>query len=391
MKNNALIALTAAASALPACQAQADEVADEFQIGYRYYAYDEEAFQTGDTFLPVIDRYDIDVNQFNLIAPLNESTELNANYQQEKMSGASPWYTVLDENGDPVQIMSGASIEDERRDAAVSVKTLLGNDSVVVTLATSDEDDYESRSAAVQYNMESQDRLSIYTFAADLSLDDINAVDADLFLTRPATEQGKRSSSLLFSYSRILNKTTVAKFSAGYSRKTGYLSDPYKLVLIGFDLLGDSRPEARHSRTLAAQVRWFSDDFNGALHADYRFYDDSWDIRSHTFELAWYQNLGWGVQLVPSVRLYNQQEAYFYQVFYQEARPDGFHSTDYRLSEFGAITYGLKLNKAFESWSFTLSAEKYESGGDTGLANADVENPGLLDFELLAIGVNYRF
>lgn len=388
-KNNALLALTAAASALPGVNAA--QISDEFQIGYRYYAYDEEPLDPDNVIGPITDRYDIDVNQFNLIAPLSETMELSVDYQHEKMSGASPWYTIMGPDGKPLQVMSGASIEDTRQDAAMSLTSLHGRHSFVATAAVSKEDDYDSTSFALEYNLETEDKLGTYTLAWDVSNDDIFPVDADIYPTRPQTEQSKHSNSALFAYSHIINKQTLVKFSAGYSRKTGYLSDPYKVVFVDFRLIGDTRPETRYSRTAALQARYFSDSLNGAFHADYRFYDDSWDIQSHTFEFAWYQNIGWGIQLVPSLRLYSQNEAFFYEVFYEQTREDGYYSTDYRLSEYGAITYGLSLNKAFENWSLTVSAERYESGGDKVFADADVENPALLDFTLIAAGFNFRF
>lgn len=94
---------------------------------------------------------------------------------------------------------------------------------------------------------------------------------------------------------------------------------------------------------------------------------------------------------MPSIRLYDQSSAYFYEVFYEQARDDQFHSTDYRLSEYGAITYGLMLNKSFKNWSITVSAEQYQSGADIGLANAENANPGLLNFNLVTVGFNVIF
>ena len=59
------------------------------------------------------------------------------------------------------------------------------------------------------------------------------------------------------------------------------------------------------------QNRLFMDSADVALHLDYRFYDDDWDIQSNTIHVAWYQNLGSGFQLVPSIRLYEQSESFF--------------------------------------------------------------------------------
>ena len=196
---------------------------------------------------------------------------------------------------------------------------------------------------------------------------------------------------MLASYSRILNKTTMVQFGFGYIDKSGFLSDPYKVVFVEGQLIGDNRPDGRTAKTFFSRLRFFSEVANGALHLDYRYYTDNWEIDSHTIDLAWYQNIADDWQLIPSVRLYSQTSSFFYENFYESVRVDGFHSTDYRLSEYGAVTYGLKLEKQLNDWTFNILAEKYHSSGNLGFADADVENPALLDFTLLSFGLNYKF
>lgn len=389
--NNALLALSAAAACLPALQAKAQQIAQDFQVGVRHYNYEESAVPQENVLNQQYERYDIEVNQFRLVAPLSDTMQLNVDYQHEKMSGASPWYTFQVPGEEPKQVMSGASIEDTRKDVAASLKIALDRDVLTLGAARSSEDDYKSRSYSIGYAKESEDRLTTWTFSADVSNDDINPVDAEIYRTRPATEQSKHSNSYLASYARIMNKQWLLKVAVGLSRKSGYLSDPYKQVFVDGALIGDSRPEKRISRTLAVQNRYFLDDLDAALHFDYRFYQDDWDIRSNTIDLAWYQNWDYGFQIVPSIRLYEQSEAFFYETFHTDVRADGNYSTDYRLSEYGAVTYGLKITKAFENWSLMLSGEKYASGGGHFLADADSEHPALLDFTLISVGIDFTF
>ena len=65
---------------------------------------------------------------------------------------------------------------------------------------------------------------------------------------------------------------------------------------------------------------------------------------SHTFELAWYQTLFDRLLIVPSVRYYSQGQADFYAPFCAAPRRDGFRSSDYRLSAFGATRGGSSSN-----------------------------------------------
>lgn len=391
MKNNVkntLTLLAAAASNVIATQAVGAEVTDKVQVGIRHHNYEEEKSKdfTGED----KPRYEIKVNQFSLLAPLSEEFEVSLSYQYEKMSGASPWYTFLS-NDKPVQVMSGASIFDKRKDITAGVRYAKELNSLSVGTAISKEDDYESRSYVVSYETESKTKLDTYSISADFSNDKINAVDFELYTTRPDSEERKHSSSILFAYSRVLSPDAIAQFSLGVSRKSGFLSDPYKIVLANFSLLPDSRPDKRIGKTAAFRYRHFVNFLDAAFHLDYRYYKDTWDIKSHTLEVAWYQNLPYEIQLIPSIRAYSQSSAYFYESFYSQGRDDGLYSTDYRLSEYGAFTYGLTLSKVIGNFKFSLNTEKYVSGGDYFVSNESFDNPGLVDFSLVSFGVDFQF
>jgi hypothetical protein len=95
--------------------------------------------------------------------------------------------------------------------------------------------------------------------------------------------------------------------------------------------------------------------------------------------------------VVPSIRVYSQSESFFYDVFYRSPRDDNYYSTDYRLSEYGGYTYGLKLIKNFDKWKVNLSLEEYRSAGNYGFSNEKIENPGLVDFTIISVGFDMQF
>ncbi|HXG28981.1 MAG TPA: DUF3570 domain-containing protein, partial [Nevskiales bacterium] len=130
---------------------------------------------------------------------------------------------------------------------------------------------------------------------------------------------------------------------------------------------------------------------DAALHADYRLYDDDWDVTAHTLDLAWHQNLPGGWRVVPGLRWYSQSQAFFYEPFYAAPRGDGFASSDYRLSPFGALSLSLGVNKAVDGWVLSLRYENYDSDERYALDDVDVENPGLVDFDVLAFSVKKTF
>ena len=112
---------------------------------------------------------------------------------------------------------------------------------------------------------------------------------------------------------------------------------------------------------------------------------------SHTLSLAWYQGVGERLTLTPSLRYYSQSQAFFYQPFFRVRRDDNLYSSDYRLSPYGAVTLGLSGEYRWEQLSLTASFERYDSSGDYAVGSVVTENPGLVDFTVLAVGLQYAF
>jgi hypothetical protein len=169
----------------------------------------------------------------------------------------------------------------------------------------------------------------------------------------------------------------------------GYLSDPYKKVWRAdlSNTVADARPNERQQLVLNVRMRHYLPAVRAALHVDYRFFDDDWDISSHTVDLAWYQNLGDNWQLTPSLRYYSQSQAYFYGPFFYNARSDGYASSDYRLSPYGALSFRLRLERNWGEFSTNVEWESYRAAASLALDDVGVENPGLVEFDILSLGL----
>jgi hypothetical protein len=85
----------------------------------------------------------------------------------------------------------------------------------------------------------------------------------------------------------------------------------------------------------------------------YRYYTDSWGIRSHTLDAEWVQQIGNGWSAAPAVRYYSQTAAKFYVEVDPSILPfppsppanAKYFSEDQRMSAFGSLTLGMKLTK----------------------------------------------
>ena len=170
---------------------------------------------------------------------------------------------------------------------------------------------------------------------------------------------------------QVLTKQDIVQVNLGYSRAKGYNSDPYKLF--------DERPQMRESKTVMTRWNHHFDRKDGTSRISYRYYTDTYGINAHTFGVEYIQPLPKEWTVTPIVRLYSQTSAKFYLSDFPDASADlpTFYSMDQRLSAFGAITIGIKLDKKIaKDWLVDAKLESYEQraawcitgGGDTGLA-----------------------
>jgi hypothetical protein len=392
-KSPALLALTASALAALGhggrAQAQ-DEVAP--RADYRFSFYKEAALPADKVTSGTGERYEIQTHQFRFAQPFGADNTLGAELGFEAMSGASPMYVMPDASGRPVDVMSGASIEDQRTDVLLSLQRRQGRATGTLAAGYSGEKDYQAVNGSVAAELETDDRLNTISLGAGYSSDTIEPTQGQW---PTGTLHDKRSATTAFvGYSRVLGAQTAVQTTFSYTFHEGYLSDPYKRAWIvsAANTVPDQRPIERSQFAWLARLRQFFKGVDAALHFDYRYYHDNWQVDAHTADLAWHQNLGHGLRLVPGLRYYSQSQAYFYDPYYASARADGLASSDYRLSPYGAIDASLTASWDFAGdWNTSLRYERYDSSADYALGQVVVENPGLVDFQVVSFGLKKTF
>lgn len=197
----------------------------------------------------------------------------------------------------------------------------------------------------------------------------------------------KRSTDVIAGVTQLLSRRTSVTLNLTWGQQRGYLADPYKLVqketeiVPGLSLpltFPENRPGRREKRILFTALNHTLGETGAAIEATYRYYNDSYDLDSHTVELAWFQNLGERLVLRPAVRLYDQTAARFYHYRLDGTdivplggppRANGpFYSSDYRLSSLRTFTYGAKLVwNATDTLQFDAAFERYNMRGTDGV------------------------
>jgi hypothetical protein len=256
------------------------------------------------------------------------------------------------------------------------------------------ENDYLAFNAALDGELQFNGGNTTLLSSGALSIDRLEPTDADEFEYRP-DEEHKQSYGLSFGLAQVMSQNIAMQSTVNYQHSRGYLSDPYKRVLVAGEPIGDSRPDVRNQLSWLTRYRQHIPLTESTVHLDYRFFIDDWRMTSHTFELAWYQTIWKTLKLVPSFRYYSQSQAEFYGPYFSSETADGHHSSDYRLSPFGALSFRVRAEAGFDTWHIqwktAFTWERYMSSADYALGKVVIANPGLVDFDLFTVSLRGRF
>jgi hypothetical protein len=393
-RRSPLAALTAGALALPGLAA-AEGISDRIGAEYGYSRYSEAKLPTSKVAVgSERSRYEIDMHQFRFATPLGDRFDLGLDIVHETMSGASPWYVIPDDEGKPVQVMTGATIEEARTDALLEGRFHLDRGLASASGGVSFEKDYFAINGGLGGQLDLNEKNTTLSSGFGVSIDQIDPVDTAEYPLRP-TDEKRQTYSVYAGISQVIRRNIAVQSTLTYQLGNGFLSDPYKQALVAGEPLADSRPDMRHQIAWLTRYRNHFSSVNGSFHLDYQFYWDDWKITAHTLEAAWYQTLFEAVRLVPSFRWYSQGQADFYAPYYEQARADGLYSSDYRLSPYGAISWRIRAETRFRTWRLEWLAsfawERYLSGGKYALLKVGTENPGLVSYDLYSVGLTTRF
>lgn len=382
-----LTQLLAAAAALGIGAPVMAQTAAGTELRYRISDYDEDRLST-----PPVDgsaeRYQVSKQQFQLAHVYGDRDRVQIGLTREVMSGSSPWFNVPGPGGRPRAIMSGATIHDERQEVSLAW-TRTGDAGRASTLSASwsGEDDYRALALGAEREQRLSEALTL-GYGVSYSLDEIDPSDAELY--GRVRDERKRTASAFASLAWVLDRDSAIQYGLQLTQSNGYLSDPYKLYYAGGPTLPDARPEQRTQGAVLVRYRQAFVDRNAALHLDARWAQDSWDLRSQTLDVSWYQSLPRDWKLIPTLRHYSQNSARFYAPYSRtRAEVERFHSSDYRLSAYGAWSAGVELRKSWAPVELVIGVDRYRA--DHGGWSGSDDDPGLVSYTQVHAGFDYRF
>lgn len=365
-------ALFAAALSFPSYHAAFAEAAPEKGIvAFKYLNYQDSqpGLEEG--------RVGVSALTFSAMAPIAGKWSINTSFTHDSVSGASP--------DAHTHIVSGASQNEIRMATDLGVTRYFPDGSVTVGHSYSVENDYISRGYSGQGTWTTDDKNTTFTLGGSYTTDTIQKSHQSAYHKE---SQAKRTVGGLVGITQVVDKNNIVQLNFGYSRGKGDFNDLYKLW--------DERPDRRVSKTVMTKWNHHFEGNDATGRLSYRFYTDTFGVNSHTLGYEYVKPLPYEFTVTPSVRLYSQTAADFYLTTVDV--PLGVvttpppYSVDQRLSAFGAITLGVKVEKRIaKEWLVDARFDTYlqraawclTGGGDMGLAH--------FSYNSLQLGVSKEF
>lgn len=261
-------------------------------------------------------------------------------------------------------------MEDERKAMSLETPLTLGRHTITPQFAYSEESDYKSTGVALNYAVLLNEKNTTLSFGWAHTWDEV--------LDDHRQPQDKRSDDLLIGLNQLLGPKTVLGLHLTYGKASGYLNDPYRLIVAANDLqinaddpsgYVEHRPDEREKYIARLSLTQFITPCHASFEAAYRYFQDSYGTDAHTIEFWWHQKIGRHVVISPVLRYYHQTAAdFYYDILPDSNNLPSYYSSDYRLSEMQTVTAGVNVMIKATKWlTFDASYRRYVMEGLDGV------------------------
>jgi hypothetical protein len=143
---------------------------------------------------------------------------------------------------------------------------------------------------------------------------------------------------------QVLTPLTVMQAGVELRQVEGLQHNPYRTVYVAGAYEAESHPDSRSRQNAFVKVNQYLPG-RSSVKLDYKIYRDDWGVSSHTIGGKINQYVGRDVVMRYRYRYYTQTAADFWREDYTvPGGVDGYRSVDYRLGDFSAHLFGMKLS-----------------------------------------------
>jgi len=275
---------------------------------------------------------------------VGKSTSFVGNYYVDMISSAS------------IDVITTASpYKEERTQWSLGMDYLRGNTTMSVGYTTSSESDFDAKTYSFSVSQDLFGDLTTLTLTYALGDDLVGRSDD------PTFEREVDRQHYGVGITQILTRNMIASLNIETITDEGFLNNPYRSVRyadastpIGFSFEPELYPNTRTSNAVGLRAKYFLP-YRAALEGEYRYFTDTWDIKSHTASIAYTHPMGpWTFNA--KYRYHDQTGAHFYKDLFPFSEATNFRGRDKELSPLTSQTIQLAASYEFisdpDGWGF---------------------------------------
>jgi len=260
---------------------------------------------------------------------LADKVSLTGSYYVDQVSNAS------------IDVVTTASPYKERRTEVGFGADYAVRDSLLTFSASnSKEPDYTANSASLDISQEVFGGMTTVSLGYSRGADQVGRHGTPGFFDRVTHWQYR------LGLTQILTPRWLASANFEALSDDGYLGSPYRAARVFGAAVPERNPRTRSARAVKFRVIGDLGDRN-SMHAEYRYFYDTWDIKAHTAELGYSRYIGDLWLADAFLRLYSQRHALFYSDNAQAETT--YVSRNRQLSSFHSIGLGAKVSRIVKS------------------------------------------
>jgi len=291
----------------------------------------------------------------------------------DKVSLTGTYYVDMVSNASIDVVTQASPFKETRNEYSVGADYAYRDALLSVSYSNSDEPDYKAQGLSIDASQEVFGSMTTIKLGFTRGKDDVGKKGEGFF------DYAKHWRYRL-GLTQILTPTWLMSVNFEAVSDEGFLGSPYRAAQVFGTLVPERNPRTRSSR--AVKFGAIGEIMpRTSLHADYRYFWDTWDIKAHTFEVGGSRYVGESFLFDAYLRYYKQSKALFY---YDNAPVETLYvSRNRQLSTFNDIAPGVRV-----TYQYKQVPGKYDIKGHL---NYEYQRYSFSDFTDIRTGQLYSY
>jgi hypothetical protein len=267
----------------------------------------------------------------------------------EKYAVSASYYMDMVSSASIDVITTASPYEEERTQVGLGFEYLRDKVTYAVSFSNSSETDYEADTATLSVSQDLFGDLTAVSLFFSRGWDDVSRRGDATF----ADEIDRRIYGV--DISQVATRNMILGLAYETITEEGFLNNPYRQVRYldpldarGYAFEPERYPRTRTGNALSLRARYFLP-YRAALHGEYRFYTDTWEILAHTAEVSYTHPLDDTWTFDVHYRFYTQDAAEFYSDLFPRENYQNFLARDKELATMTSHTLGFGVAYEFRS------------------------------------------